>query len=131
MESSAAQPPRTVRQAPPDKPLLIFDGDCGFCRRWIARWQKATGDRVDFAAYQEVEARFPEIPRADFAQAVQLIEPDGRVQSGADAVFRIFDFAPKGAPLLRFLRQLPGVMPIARAAYRIVAANRTFYSRFS
>jgi predicted DCC family thiol-disulfide oxidoreductase YuxK len=131
MKPSATQPTRIVRHPPPEKPLLIFDGDCGFCRRWIARWQASTGDRVDFSAYQEVEARFPEIPRADFEQAVQLIEPDGRVESGADAVFRIFDFAPNGAPLLRFLRQLPGFMPLARIAYRVVAANRAFFSRFS
>ena len=28
-----------VRDAPP-KPLLIFDGDCHFCRRWIERWRE-------------------------------------------------------------------------------------------
>src|SRR5437773_2587310 len=33
---------------PPAKPLLIFDGECGFCRRWIERWQAKTGDRIDY-----------------------------------------------------------------------------------
>ena len=47
---------------PPDRPLGIFDGDCGFCRAWIARWRAETGDRVDYAPSQEVAARFPEVP---------------------------------------------------------------------
>ena len=106
--------------------MLIYDGDCAFCRRWIARWQKATGDRIAYCEYQKVEAHFPEISRADFEQAVQLIEPDGRVLSGADAVFRIFDFAPDGGRLPRLLRQLPGFMPLARAAYRFIAIARAY-----
>jgi predicted DCC family thiol-disulfide oxidoreductase YuxK len=27
------------------KPLLVFDGDCGFCRLWIERWRAATDSR--------------------------------------------------------------------------------------
>ena len=27
---------------PPPKPLMIWDGDCHFCRRWIERWREIT-----------------------------------------------------------------------------------------
>ena len=116
---------------PLDKPLLVFDGDCTFCRRWIARWQKATGDRVDYREFQLVAPQFPDIPTADFEEAVQLIEPGGRVLSGADAVLRTLDFAPKKRWLHRVLRAIPGFMPIARVAYRFIANHRTFFSRFT
>ena len=110
---------------------MIYDGDCNFCRRWISRWKAATGDRVGYCEYQKLGDRFPEIPRAALEHAVQLIELDGRVLSGADAVFRIFDFAPERRRLPRLLRRLPGFMPVARAAYRFVASHRVVFSRIS
>ncbi len=74
----------------PAKPLMIYDGHCNFCKFWIIRWQQATAGRVDYAASQEprVREQFPEIPRERFEESVQFIETDGRVYSGAEAVFR-------------------------------------------
>ena len=73
---------------PPPKTLLIYDGDCRFCRLWIERWREITAGAVDYAELQDVAARFPEVPRAAFENAVKLIETDGRVFSGAEAVYR-------------------------------------------
>jgi predicted DCC family thiol-disulfide oxidoreductase YuxK len=39
------------------RPLLIYDGDCGFCNYWVRYWQKLTGDRVAYAPYQEIASR--------------------------------------------------------------------------
>ena len=39
--------------APPGKPLLVYDGDCGFCKLWIRRWQRTTGARVDYLPFQD------------------------------------------------------------------------------
>ncbi|MCZ6572672.1 MAG: dual specificity protein phosphatase family protein, partial [Planctomycetota bacterium] len=47
-----------------EPPLLVFDGDCGFCRRWVERWKRETGDRVAYTPYQEVGDRFPGIAPA-------------------------------------------------------------------
>jgi predicted DCC family thiol-disulfide oxidoreductase YuxK len=69
------------------KPLLIFDGDCGFCRLWITRWKEITGEAVDYAPYQAVAPRFPKIPMDSFRRSVQLVTSDGVVMSGAEAVF--------------------------------------------
>jgi len=41
---------------------VLFDGTCGFCKTWIARWRERTGDAVDYAPSQTEGARFPEIP---------------------------------------------------------------------
>src|SRR5207237_8910557 len=79
-------PPR-VRN-PPTKPLIIWDGECHFCRRWIERWREITRDAVDYATSQESAERFPEIPREQFERSVIYIETDGSVFLGAEAVFR-------------------------------------------
>ncbi len=80
-------PHLSVRDAP-SKPLLIFDGDCHFCRRWVERWREMTAGAVEYAPFQEVASRFPEIPREAFENAVHFIERDGRVYRAAEAVFR-------------------------------------------
>src|SRR5262249_40104893 len=84
-------------QTPPSKPLMVFDGDCNFCSYWVRRWQRLTGDQVDYAPSQnpEVASQFPEIPKTEFNTAVQFIETDGVVYSGAEAVFRALGQNPK------------------------------------
>jgi predicted DCC family thiol-disulfide oxidoreductase YuxK len=106
---------------------MVFDGDCNFCRRWIARWQQATGDRVDYLPFQHlsVAERFPEIPREQFEQAVQLIEPSGCVYSTAEAVFRALAYAPHMRWTLWAYEKIPGVAPVAEWWYRIIAKHRS------
>ena len=41
---------------------------------------------MDYAPFQEVGERFPQVSREEFAAAVKLILPDGEVRSGAHAV---------------------------------------------
>lgn len=105
------------------KPLLLYDGDCGFCRRWIARWRRLTGDRVDYAPYQEAAARFPMISLQKFEAAMQLVEPDGHVSSSAEAVFRTLVYGGKHFPLWCY-RHLPGFACLSECAYRFIAAHR-------
>ena len=116
--------------APPQKPLMIFDGDCNFCTLWIRRWQQMTGDAVDYLPSQDVSVagQFPEIPRNRFRTAVQLIEPDGTVHSGAEAVFRTLAKNPKWQWALRIYENAPIIARITESAYGFVAGNRTFFS---
>jgi len=113
------------------KPLLVFDGDCGFCRSWIARWRQATGDRVDYAPYQQVASRFPEIPPERFAAAVQLIEPDGGRAQAAEAVFRSLACAPGRPWPLWLYRHFPGFAAASEWCYRLVARHRTLFTRIT
>jgi len=114
--------------APPERPLLIFDGDCGFCRMWIARWRSLTGPSVDYAPSQEVGARFPEIPGEAFRKSVQLVLPDGRVLPGAHGVFATLAVAGRRGGL-RAYEHLPGFAPLTEGAYRLVASHRGAASR--
>ena len=116
--------------APPPKPLMVFDGDCNFCTLWIRRWQQMTGDSVDYLPAQDprIAAQFPEIPREQFDTAVQLIEPDGSVYSGAEAVFRALAHNPRWQWPRRFYETSVPFADFTEWAYRLVAGNRTFFS---
>ena len=106
------------------RPLLVYDNDCDFCRYWIAQWQHATGDRIDYAPYQEVAAEFPEIPLSAFENSVQLILQNGTVLSGAEAVFR----ALNNGFFLGCYYHLPGFASVSEWVYRFVAQHRPFFS---
>ena len=54
-----------------DRPLLIFDGECGYCRRWVRRLQPITGDKIEFAPFQEAAPRAPQIPPEEFARLME------------------------------------------------------------
>src|ERR1022692_777689 len=119
--------------APPRKPLMIFDGDCNFCTLWIRRWQQMTGDAVDYLPSQDasVAAQFPEIPRERFQTAVQLIETDGSVYSGAEAVFRALAKNPKWGWSRRAYEKASVIARITEFAYGFIAGHRTFFSRLT
>ena len=113
---------------PARKPVLIWDGDCSFCRAWIARWQRATGDRVEYAPYQVAAPLFPTIPIERFKRSVQLIEPGDRLSQGAEAVFRSLAYAPGGAWPLWLYRHIPFFAAVSETFYWIVARNRRLFS---
>jgi predicted DCC family thiol-disulfide oxidoreductase YuxK len=121
-------PSRTV-ESPPSKPLVVFDGDCGFCRFWIGRWQSIAGDRLDYAPYQEVASRFPEIAIDEFRRAVQLVLPDGSVHAAAAAVVRALAEVPGRGHWLTLYENVPGFAPISEFAYRLIAGHRSAASR--
>lgn len=112
-----------------DRPLLIFDGDCGFCRFWVRRWMSATGDRVDYRPYQEVGDRFPQIPPSAFEVSVQLVEEDGSVHAGAAAALGALGRSPAWAWLLALYRGSALFRGCSEALYRFVAARRRSLSR--
>ena len=110
---------------PPERPLVVFDGDCSFCRAWVDRWRQITGERADYVAFQEIGERFTEIPREAFASSVQLILPNGEVFSAAEAVFQLLALVPgRSAPLWLYQR-VPGFRSVSEAAYRVIARHRS------
>jgi lipase maturation factor 1 len=116
--------------SPPSKPVLIFDGDCNFCRRWISRWEQATGEHVEYIPFQDpgVAERFPELTREQCQGAVQLVDVDGSVYSAAEAVFRTLAFAPGKRWPLWLYQRAPGVAPVTELFYHFVAKHRTGFS---
>jgi predicted DCC family thiol-disulfide oxidoreductase YuxK len=109
---------------PPPKPLMIWDGECHFCKRWIERWREITAGKVAYATYQEAAHQFPEIPVEQFKRAVGLIEPDGTAFFAAEAVYRSLRYRPSRKWLAWSYDRIPGLAAISETAYRFIARHR-------
>jgi predicted DCC family thiol-disulfide oxidoreductase YuxK len=129
VDAASKSPKKIERQL--NKPLLIYDGDCGFCIFWIDSWKQAIGDRLDFVTSQEAAPSYPEIPATQFINSVVLIENDGSVCYAAEAVFRALAYNPWQAWPLTLYKMLPGFASISEMLYRLVASNRMFFSKIT
>jgi predicted DCC family thiol-disulfide oxidoreductase YuxK len=119
-----------------EQPVVVFDGDCGFCRLWIDRWRRRTASRVTYEPFQsaEIRARFPQTPIDEFKRAVHLFEPGGRASSGALAVFRLMALGrgpspagpskALGAALVGAYERVPGLARLSETGYTFVASHR-------
>lgn len=118
-----------------DRPQLIWDGDCAFCRGWVDYWRDLVGDAVEFRPYQDALALLAEhdIDEVETAAAVHLFLPDGRVLRGAEAVVALL----RDAGPLRFraldlaYRRVPGFADLAEGVYRKIAEHRVLAARMT
>jgi len=105
-----------------DRPTLIFDSGCGFCRRWVRR--VASWDRSQRLRY--LPLRDPTAPglsgrkSEELGMAVHLVRPDGTVFAGAAAVREAFAYLPGGL-IPRAVMAMPGVMSVATRVYAWIA----------
>lgn len=118
-----------TERAQPERPVLIYDGACAFCRAAVERWRRATGDRIDYAASQEVGDAFPDVDPEVYQRAVVLLEADGSVRYGAAAILRALDVGVDRHWPWHLYRSLPPFARVCEAAYRVVATNRHRISR--
>ena len=105
---------------------LVYDGQCSFCRRWVARIERM--DRrgaFEFVARQTegLTRRFPKLAEGDFSTGMRLITPDEAIHVGADAAYQI-------VRRLRYWRRIawlyhvPGIHWLSRSVYAWIAARR-------
>jgi predicted DCC family thiol-disulfide oxidoreductase YuxK len=116
---------------PPPKPVMIWDGECHFCKRWIERWRETTAGEVDYVTCQEAANRFPEIPVEQFKQAVALVEPDGKAFFAAEAVYRSLRYRASRKWLAWSYDRLPGFAAVSELAYKFIARHRGMASAFT
>lgn len=111
-----------------DRPWVLVDGACGFCRR-AASWARRQpgGEGLRFVAFQQVEAPWlDEALREACAEALHLRWPDGRLLRGAPAVAAI----ARALGWQRLGRPLAGLrLALAERAYAWVAGHRSWVSR--
>ena len=113
-------------------PLLIYDNDCTFCCYWVARWKHLTAGRIEYVGgkslSQYVGEQFPSIPTSALESAVQFVDSDGEIFSGAEAVFRALSYAPYWGWMLWMYQKIPGFAPLTEWVYGFVARNRPIFS---
>ncbi len=101
--------------------MLIYDGDCGFCRRY-ADWLRARGD-VPTASGGEVDRLALGLTPEEVKTAVWWVEGRARF-SGHQAIGHALRFLGGGWALVGRLIRMPPVSWLAAVSYRWVAANR-------
>lgn len=118
-----------VGPTPDGRPWVLWDGDCGFCRRSV-RWLERQ-DREDLLRTMpyQVAPSPPMNPELYAAcdRAVHLILPDGTVMRAGRAALCMLEMVGWG----RFARLLawPPFIWFIELGYRVVADNRQFFSR--
>jgi predicted DCC family thiol-disulfide oxidoreductase YuxK len=105
---------------------LVYDGQCRMCSR-LARaligWDARRLIEVVPSQSSGVMARFPWIPAAAYAQAIQLVGPGGHTWQGAAAVEQVLTILPRGR-WIAWIFHIPFVRALADRMYRWVARNR-------
>jgi lipase maturation factor 1 len=107
------------------RPLLVWDGDCGFCRRWAEWLGRRSGGLLDLEPYQQVRERFTPFSSSDYARAVHLVAPGGRVYVGAAAVLHALALTSRTAEVAaRVYERVPAVAFVLEALYGFMARHR-------
>jgi lipase maturation factor 1 len=118
-----------IPQAMLARPVMLYDGRCGFCRRWVERWRHDAGGAVDFQPYQQSADLVPHIDYESLGRAVHLAEPDGSVTRGAGAVFRLFALSGVHRWMPWSYQHVPGFAALTESVYATIAAHRTAADR--
>lgn len=111
-----------------NRPLLLIDGDCGFCTTWANRlghWlHRDRPDDVDIRPAQLVDLDAYGLTQEQTDREVILVLPDGRRFGGTQAFANWLIW--RGGPVAVVGRSLtaPALRQIADLGYRIIAANR-------
>ncbi|MCB1679019.1 MAG: lipase maturation factor family protein [Halioglobus sp.] len=106
------------------RPLLIYDGDCAFCRYCVEYARSATGEAVDYEPYQAVGRDFPAISEDEFRSAIKLVRPDAAVSSGAAAAWQTLALAGHSRFWAALYAAVPWFAALCEWCYRRVAAHR-------
>ncbi|GAA2141851.1 hypothetical protein GCM10009760_26430 [Kitasatospora kazusensis] len=118
-------------------PVLIFDGDCGFCTTCVITAERYLRASLDSAGWEAVPFQFADLAALDARaggrglvsreraeQQILWVTPGGKVYEGAQAAARVLMRAGGVWAYLGAVLTLPPVRPVAAAFYRLVARNR-------
>lgn len=109
----------------PDPPFFVFDGGCGFCRKWAAWAQRRVPPSTTFVAYQDLDDLSSlGLTAEDVETASYWIDTSGRPHRGSQSFAHAlrqarFPWTVAGAVL-----RAPVVRRIAERVYVAVARNR-------
>jgi predicted DCC family thiol-disulfide oxidoreductase YuxK len=109
--------------------LLLWDGDCGFCRRSVL-WAERRDTNHAFQAIPYQQAPSPPMTpelRAACGRAVHLLTPEGRMLRAGRACLWVLERI--GYPLLARVLAVPPLVWAVELGYWLVARNRKLASR--
>jgi predicted DCC family thiol-disulfide oxidoreductase YuxK len=112
-----------ARQVARQRPVLVYDGDCGFCTTCV-RVLERIGPDAEIVAWQLTDLAALGMTEEQAADAVQWVQIDGTVRSGHEAIAAVLSTAGRIWRIVGRSLLLPGISSMAARAYRLVANNR-------
>lgn len=109
---------------------VLYDGDCGFCSRWVGFWRPTLERRaITIAALQEpwVVERL-QLPISNLLADIVLLPRSGALVSGADVYLQVTRRIWWAWPFYAVF-SLPGFNRLIHIGYRWFARNRYCVSR--
>lgn len=106
---------------------LVYDGACRVCNRLVTvlrKWDREQALEILPSQNTQVYARFPWIPAAAYAEAVQLVGPGGRTWQGAGAIDQMLNHVLPRGKLLGWVFKIPILGDLIDQFYRWFARNR-------
>lgn len=105
------------------RPVLLYDGDCGFCTTSVRFIERNIPTSAELAAYQfaDLDALGTTADRA--SREVLWVEGE-RIHGGAQAVARLLIDAGGAWRPLGLLVRVPPFRWIAAGVYRLITVNR-------
>lgn len=111
------------------RPLLIFDGDCGFCTRSVEWLEERRREPLAIAPWQFIERRGPGLATLglaaeDFERYAWWIGDGGRKERGHRAIGRSLLGCRGVWPAVGRLLLTPPFSWLAALGYQVVSRNR-------
>jgi predicted DCC family thiol-disulfide oxidoreductase YuxK len=110
----------------PNADVVIWDGQCNFCRGQVERLRRWDSDKLSYLSLHDVRARelCPDLTEEQLMEQIWVVQSDGATKfGGADAARYLSKRLPKLWWLFPVLH-IPLAMPLWRWVYRQIAKRR-------
>lgn len=109
----------------PSPPFFLYDGECGFCQRWVDWLDGTTRARIEFVESQMID----DLPRLgltdeDVRTASYWVDAAGVAHRGNHSIANALQQGDGIWRALGVALELPVIRSLAAAAYRVIARNR-------
>jgi predicted DCC family thiol-disulfide oxidoreductase YuxK len=105
-------------------PVLLYDGDCGFCTQSVRFIERRVPTSAEIVAYQFADLPALGVSEERASHEVVWVTQDGRAYGGAQAVAKLLMDAGKAWRVLGLIGRVPPFRWVAHGLYRLVANNR-------
>jgi predicted DCC family thiol-disulfide oxidoreductase YuxK len=116
-----------VTDSPPSdraRPVLLYDGDCGFCTQLVARASARLDADVDYLAFQTAPLTTYGVSLAEARHSLLWVSVEGRIGHGSEAAARLLVSSGGACALLGRLLLAPPFSFVAAGTYWLVARFR-------
>lgn len=109
-----------------NRPLFLFDGDCGVCQNGTDAIREKVKPPVDITAYQSVEIDDYGVSESDVLEGPVLVRTDGTHVVGPLAMAEMLASARAPYKFMGNVMLAPGVRNILRAVGPTMYRNRSY-----